>query len=140
VAPRGGLSAKRLRILHEVIESDLAGQLNIERLAREVGLSPGHLSRAFKCSEGLSLHQYVVHLRVERAKELIETSDCSLVEIAEQVGFADSSHMATVFSRTTGEPPSRFRNRWQEGQIFAKFMSRTKKRITNTKAIDRDLK
>ncbi|WP_338691578.1 MULTISPECIES: AraC family transcriptional regulator [unclassified Bradyrhizobium] len=133
MAAKGGLSTRRLKILHEVIESNLTGQLNIERLAREVGLSVGYLSRAFKLSKGLSPHQYILHVRVERAKHLIETSDWSLVEIAEQVGFADSSHMATVFARLTGEPPSRFRNRWEEDQIFAKFMSRTKKRIMNAK-------
>jgi AraC family transcriptional regulator len=133
VAAMGGLSAKRLKMLHGVIEANLAGQLNIERLAREVGLSAGYLCRAFKFSKGLSLHQYVVHLRVERAKHLIEASNCSLIEIAEQVGFADSSHMATVFLRITGESPSRFRNRRQEEQIYAKFMSRIEKRITNTK-------
>jgi AraC family transcriptional regulator len=108
---RGGLSRKQLNILEALLNAELTSQLSIERLSREVGVSPGYLSRAFKRSTGISPHQYVLRMRVNRATQLIQTTNRSLGEIAEQVGFAGGSHMTTVFLKLTGKAPSHFRNR-----------------------------
>ena len=107
VAPaKGGLSRRQLNVLQELIDSQLHGQLSLEKLAQVIGVSPGYLSRAFKTSKGISPHQYILQLRVERAKHLIRIGDQTLDEIAESVGFADGSHMTTVFSKLTGKSPS----------------------------------
>jgi AraC-like DNA-binding protein len=111
VFAKGGLSRRQLDIFRNLVEADLAGKLSLEQLSREVGVSSGYLSRAFKRSTGLSPHQYVLRTRVGRAKQMIQTTGRSLDEIAEQVGFADGSHMTTVFLKLTGKPPSHFRNR-----------------------------
>jgi AraC family transcriptional regulator len=111
LSAKGGLSRRQLNIIRELVDSDLAGMLSIDVLSREVGVSPGYLSRAFKRSTGITPHQYVLRTRVDRAKHFIQTTCCSLEEIAEQVGFADGSHMTTVFLKLTGKPPSHFRNR-----------------------------
>jgi AraC family transcriptional regulator len=108
---KGGLSGRQLKTVKELIESELAGGIGVDRLAAAVGLSAGHLSRAFKSSTGLSPHQYVLRLRVERAQELIRDDGRSLREVAENVGFADSSHMAAVFLKLVGKPPSEFREK-----------------------------
>jgi AraC-like DNA-binding protein len=108
---KGGLSRRQLDILRNLVDADLADNLGLERLSREVGVSSGYLSRAFKRSTGLSPHQYVLRARAGRARQLIKTTGRSLDEIAEQVGFADGSHMTTVFLKLTGKPPSHFRNR-----------------------------
>jgi AraC family transcriptional regulator len=110
-AVKGGLSSRQLKRVKDLIDSELAGGIGVDRLARAVGLSAGHLSRAFKSSTGLSPHQYVLRLRVERAQQLIRDDAVSLGEVAERVGFADSSHMAAVFQRIAGRPPSEFRER-----------------------------
>jgi AraC family transcriptional regulator len=111
---KGGLPRKQLNALEALIDAELTSHLSIERLSREVGVSPGYLSRAFKRSTGISPHQYVLRTRVNRARQLIQTTNRSLGEIAEQVGFADGSHMTTVFLKMTGKAPSLFRNRWME--------------------------
>jgi AraC family transcriptional regulator len=108
---KGGLSRKQLNIFEAIVDAELSSQLSIEQLSREVGVSAGYLSRAFKRSTGISPHQYVLRTRVSRARQLIQTTDRSLGEIAEQVGFADGSHMTTVFLKLTGKAPSHFRNR-----------------------------
>jgi AraC-like DNA-binding protein len=108
---KGGLSRKQLNVLQELIDAQLDGQLSLEQLSREVGVSSGYLSRAFKISMGVSPHQYILQVRVERAKQLIRSSNQALDEIAERVGFADGSHMTTVFLKLTGKSPSQFRNR-----------------------------
>jgi AraC family transcriptional regulator len=106
-----GLSRRQLKILQEMIDARFASPLSLEELSLEVGLSPGYLSRAFKISTGITPHQYILRIRVDRAKQLIQTKDYSLDEIAEHVGFADGSHMTSVFWKVTGRPPSHFRNR-----------------------------
>jgi AraC-like DNA-binding protein len=108
---KGGLSRRQLKILQELIDAELASRLSIDQLSREVGVSAGYLSRAFKASKGVSPHQYILRARVERAKGMIRDSSRSLDEIAESVGFADGSHMTTVFLKQTGKVPSQFRNR-----------------------------
>ncbi len=108
---KGGLSRRQLKILQELIDAELASPLSLDRLSKEVGVSAGYLSRAFKVSKGLSPHQYILRTRVERAKKMIRDSDRSLDEIAESVGFADGSHMTTVFQKQTQKAPSQFRNR-----------------------------
>jgi AraC family transcriptional regulator len=108
---KGGLSRRQLNIFQDMVYTSLADQLSIEQLSRGLGVSSGYLGRAFKRSTGLSPHQYVLRTRVDRAKQLIQTTNRSLDEIAEQVGFADGSHMSTVFLKLTGKPPSHFRNR-----------------------------
>jgi AraC family transcriptional regulator len=108
---KGGLSRRQLKTLQELIDAELASRLSLDRLSREVGVSAGYLSRAFKVSKGVSPHQYILRTRVERAKKMIRDSGLPLDEIAERVGFADGSHMTTVFLKQTQKPPSQFRNR-----------------------------
>jgi AraC family transcriptional regulator len=108
---KGGLSRRQLNALQELIDVQLDGQLSLERLSQEAGVSSGYLSRAFKISTGVSPHQYILRVRVERAQHLIRSGDQTLDEIAERVGFADGSHMTTVFLKLTGKSPSQFRNR-----------------------------
>jgi AraC family transcriptional regulator len=108
---RRGLSKRQLKKLQEMIDAEFASPLTLEQLSREAGLSPGYLSRAFKISTGITPHQYILRIRVDRATRLIQASSCSLDEIAERVGFADGSHMTSVFLKVAGKPPSHFRNR-----------------------------
>jgi AraC family transcriptional regulator len=108
---RRGLSRRQLKTLQDLIDAEFADQLSLEQLSQAAGLSPGYLSRAFKTSTGITPHQYILRIRVDRAKQLIQTTNRSLDEIAEQVGFADGSHMTSVFWKVTGRAPSHFRNR-----------------------------
>jgi AraC-like DNA-binding protein len=102
--PRNQLSG-----VYELIEEELASSLTLERLAASIGLSVRHLCRSFRASSGLSLHQYIVSRRIERAKALIKKSELSLEEIAEAVGFAHHAHMTAAFRRLIGATPSQFR-------------------------------
>ena len=58
----------------------------------------------------MSPHQYLIHLRVQRAQELLLGSDRSLAQIAEQCGFADVHHFSKTFKRVFGAPPGAYRD------------------------------
>lgn len=108
---KGGLSSRTLKAVKELIDDELACDIDVDRLAGAAGVSAGYFSRAFKTSTGQSPHQYVLRRRVERASQLIYEDSCSLGEVARRVGFADGSHMAVVFQKVLGKPPSAFRRR-----------------------------
>ncbi len=105
VRVRGGLSAVAKRRVLELIDAALDARLTIEMLAREVDLSPAYFARAFKETLGRAPHQYLLALRLARARRLIETSNASLSDIAQRSGFADQAHLTRLFKRAFGTTP-----------------------------------
>jgi AraC family transcriptional regulator len=104
-----GLDRTTLRRISSYIEDHLAEDLSLSTLASAVNLSPYYFARLFKDSTGLSPHQYIIHLRIERAKILLSTTNWSLTSIAHTVGFASESHLAMHFKRLTGVTPKSYR-------------------------------
>ena len=105
----GGLSAVAKRRVLELIDAELDTRLTVEMLAHEAALSPAHFARAFKETLGRAPHQYLLQLRLERARRLIETSTLSLSDIAQRAGFADQAHFTRAFKRAFGTTPGTVR-------------------------------
>lgn len=106
---RGGLPPRALRNVREFIETHLEDNISIQALAAAAGLSMYHFARAFKQSEGVSPHHYVMRRRVRRAQDLLAATDLPLSEIALAAGFADQSHCARRFREHVGVTPSSYR-------------------------------
>ena len=102
---RGGLSAVAKRRVLELIDAALDARLTVDMLSREVGLSPAHFARAFKETMGRAPHQYLLAQRLERARQLLETTEASLADIAQRAGFADQAHFTRLFKRAFGTTP-----------------------------------
>jgi AraC family transcriptional regulator len=79
-------------------------------LADVAGMSVFHFAREFKRSTGTTPHQYLIKLRVERAKALLATPDLPLIEVGLRSGFSHQSHFTRLFRRETGTTPSSYRN------------------------------
>jgi AraC family transcriptional regulator len=78
-------------------------------LAKEANCSQRQLSRAFRERKGLLPHDYVLAMRVERARSLIDAGHLSLPEVAAAAGFADQSQMTKIFHKMIGTTPGRLR-------------------------------
>lgn len=104
----GGLGRRPLRLVLDYIQEHLAEDISLETLAGVAGLSPFHFARLFKRSVGTAPHQYLIRRRVERARELLLTTQTEIAEIASQVGFCDQSHLTSHFKRTYGIAPGAF--------------------------------
>jgi AraC family transcriptional regulator len=102
---RGGLSATARRRILEIIDARLEARLTIEGLAHEVGLSASHFARAFKETMGRAPHRYLLSLRLERARRLLERPDAGLSDVAQRSGFADQAHFTRHFKRAFGVTP-----------------------------------
>jgi AraC family transcriptional regulator len=84
-------------------------EFSLDQLAKESGLSKYYLDRVFRLATGLTPHNYVVALRLARAKCLLCTSGRAIADIAVELGFSDQSHFSKVFKDLTGQSPKRFR-------------------------------
>ena len=105
----GGLPESALRRLYDYVGDNLYRNLTLSELANVEHLSPYHFSRMFKRSTGFSPHRYVIHRRVERAKELLSGTDLTVVEVAHAVGFSHQSHLAYHTRRLLGISPTHLR-------------------------------
>jgi transcriptional regulator GlxA family with amidase domain len=106
---RGGLSPRALRRVREYVQAHLDETISVEALAGIARLSKYHFARAFKQSEGVTPHDYVVQSRVRRARELIAGTNLPLSQIALACGFADESHLARRFREHVDITPSSYR-------------------------------
>lgn len=105
----GGLAPWQERRAKELIDSNLAGGLTLNALARSCELSPRHFTRAFRQSTGMAPHQWLQYRRIEKAKALLDKSSASLSAVALDCGFADQSHFTRTFSRVVGATPAIWR-------------------------------
>jgi AraC-like DNA-binding protein len=83
---------------------------SLEEIAAHVQLSKYHFGRLFKKSTGLAPMEYVTKVRIEKAIILLRTTDCSIEEIAEQIGYSSSSYFIKVFRSWVGFSPGEFRS------------------------------
>jgi AraC family transcriptional regulator len=91
------------------IDSHLGDDLKLSCMAEALCVSPHHFAHVFRQAIGVTPHQYVIRRRVERAKELLDTTDLPIVEIALSVGCANQSHFSALFHRATGLTPNAYR-------------------------------
>jgi len=105
----GTFSAPTRARVYRYIEDHLARDIGLDDLAELVDFSPQHFQRVFKKTFGTSPYQFVLGLRIERAKALIRHGKLSIAEVALACGFSDQSHFSTSFSARVGLSPSRFR-------------------------------
>lgn len=88
---------------------------SLEEVARLVHLSLYHFIRVFKVHIGKTPHEYLVDVKVEKARELLKFSNFCIAEICSLCGFKSPSHFATVFKRKMGISPSEYRNLLEKG-------------------------
>ena len=91
------------------IEDNLKSDISIDQLASLVHLSKFYFIRLFKRLMGVSPYQYVQITRINRAKELLISTDFRINEVADAVGFSSAMRFTKFFSDMTGMSPSTFR-------------------------------
>lgn len=107
----GGLSGAKLRRAMEYIDSNLDQDLSLPQIAEAVGVSSYYFSRALKKSTGYAPHTYVVHQRMERAKQLLIETKLPIIDIALTVGYVNHSHFSTQFRKLVGISPTAYREK-----------------------------
>lgn len=104
-------SAHAVKNAIEFINNNFGNKISNKQIAEITGYHEYHLNRLFIKHTGQSLHQYLVTIRINRAKELLLGTDMSLSEIAQRCGFAGSSHFSSYFKQSVGITPYRYREK-----------------------------
>ena len=97
--------------VRDTIDRDYDQDLDVERLARLVHLSPDHLIRTFRSVFGETPHRYLQRRRIERAMFLLRTTDLDVTEVCLAVGFTSLGTFSRLFSAVVGQSPSAYARR-----------------------------
>lgn len=101
--------ARHLLRARDLIDLRYREPLDIAALARAAGRSPAHFSRQFRKAFGESPHQYLVTRRLERAADLLRSTDWTVARISVEVGWRSVGSFTASFTRTYGQPPTTYR-------------------------------
>ncbi|WP_321284031.1 response regulator [Exiguobacterium profundum] len=95
------------------IEQHFAEELSLQGMSERFYLSREYISRRFKQQYGVNLSEYVLTIRMNEAKRLLETSRQRIYEVAQAVGFSDDKYFRKVFKKQVGVTPNEFREQVQ---------------------------
>jgi AraC-like DNA-binding protein len=84
-------------------------RIDTDRLAKEASFSRFHFIRLFKAAYGRTPHQYLMYVRIERAKQILR-SDTPVSHVCYLVGFESTSSFTGLFKRYVGSTPSRYQS------------------------------
>lgn len=103
-----------VEMIKEIIRSQYNKELKLEEISQLVFLNPKYMSRMFKNETGINITDYLVYVRIEKAKKLIQESmEMKVYEVANLVGYADSVYFNKIFKRLVGVTPLEYRNKIQ---------------------------
>lgn len=93
-----------------IIEYNYDKNININTLAKNIYMNPSYLSRLFREEKGITLKEYILQKKIERAKELLRRKNISVKMVSNSVGFTDPLYFSRIFKRKTGLSPLEFKN------------------------------
>jgi transcriptional regulator GlxA family with amidase domain len=98
------------------MENHYAGSISMEEVAEKAGIGSRHFKRRFRQATGMTPLGYLQSVRIEKAKERLETTDDSVHEIIFQVGYEDIHSFRRLFRQHTGMTPKEYRSRFSHTQ------------------------
>lgn len=103
---------QRIRVIEEArdyLRGHFAEKVGVSFLARQAQLSPSHFAALFKRQVGFPALRYQTQLRMSRARELLDTTDLTIANIARQVGYEDAFYFSRQFRSVHGTSALRYR-------------------------------
>jgi AraC-like DNA-binding protein len=97
-------------VIHYITEQNDAKKVNLSTyLSTRLNYEYTYLSHLFSAIEGVTIEQYYILQRIEKAKELLVYDQLTMSEIAYQIGFSSVHHLSAQFKKVTGLTPSHFK-------------------------------
>ncbi|MZQ82809.1 response regulator [Paenibacillus sp. 5J-6] len=102
-------SDRSIDVALQYIRTHYHDDLSLEKVAAIVYLNPVYFSQLFKQKIGQGFKEYVTHLRLEQAKQLLMNPKLKLADVADRIGYQDMRHFSQVFRKKYGVTPSEYR-------------------------------
>ncbi|MFF2090692.1 helix-turn-helix domain-containing protein [Paenibacillus sp. NPDC058174] len=99
-----------LQKAEQYIQEHFSEPITVQMVADYVYLSPEWLSTLFKKNVGMTFLDYVTHLRMEKAKELLQDVSLKIYQISSEVGYRDTVYFSKLFKKKFGYTPNEYRN------------------------------
>ncbi|MFZ3483554.1 helix-turn-helix domain-containing protein [Sphingomonas sp. 3-13AW] len=109
-APPRGLPDRQVKRVTDYMAASLDRQIGLDELAGLVGLSRFHFCTSLKAATGMTPHEWLTSLRMQRARELLATTDWPIIAIALEVGYQTPSAFAASFRKACETTPTAYRH------------------------------
>lgn len=93
----------------QYVQEHYSQPITLESVCKVAGFSPSYFSALFKKETGEGFAKYLTHVRMERAKELLQQTNLPVSEICVQVGYSDLKHFTQNFKKDTKLNPGQYR-------------------------------
>lgn len=107
--PERAALTRPCQVACQYVEEHIAEDISVSDLAESAHVSTSHLHREFKKHLGLTPREYVLRQKIEKATQVLQTTDLTITDVAHALGFSSSQYFATVFRRYTGSSPGEMR-------------------------------
>ena len=97
-------------IIHQIQHSDEQNFVLSELISEKLNKDYSQLSKLFSTTTGITIEQFSILQKIEKAKELLVYDELSLKEIAYRMGYSSSAHLSAQFKKVTGQTPSEFKS------------------------------
>ena len=110
VGEAGQAQQPDLDIIHNFMREHLDERITLNQLADLTGLSPAHFATRYRALTGVSPIQHFLHLKVEQACQLLDTTDHSFTQISSLLGYDDNYYFSRLFKKVMGQSPTDYRH------------------------------
>ena len=91
------------------IQNNYSRDISLDEVSHTVNISPYYFSKIFKEDVGEGFVEYLTKIRMDKAKELLTTTECSMKEICSMVGYADPNYFSRSFKKNVGVTPTEYK-------------------------------
>lgn len=95
--------------IEEYVAANVFNELSLSRMSEDLCISSSYLSRIFKSVMGINCSEYLVNVKLDKARELLSTTNCTVKEISEKLGYASLSHFNRIFKEHFGCTPKQYK-------------------------------
>ncbi|MCR5226702.1 MAG: response regulator [Eubacterium sp.] len=95
----------------DYILANFQKDISLDDVSREIDISPYYFSKIFKENTGENFIDYLTTLRIDKAKELLETTDLSMKELCGEVGYANPNYFSRIFKKIVGLSPTEYKEK-----------------------------
>jgi two-component system response regulator YesN len=102
---------QKINRVKRYIERNIFKKVSLEDAAHIVGLNPKYLSRIFGDVAGMGFMDYKLKIKIDKAKEILNTTGSTISEISDKLGFMNPESFMRIFKKVTGKTPTKYRKR-----------------------------